>query len=241
MSEEILPTLSSPKSMKPFANELKEFIVKQQLYTPIQGKNYVNVEGWMFAGGSMGLVAVVESCDRLERDPEIAYRATVIVYNGDKVVSRGIAICSNKERSKANFDEYAIASMSQTRAIGKAYRMLLGWLMKAAGYEGTPREEIDENNLEKPDRGTDAPSYCIDCGKAMDPYVKGAKKGQFHCKGKNALPGQTPACPPRELSDSDKAISAEIDDIPVIQAEESTHGKEAPEETAKEMLAKVGF
>lgn len=241
MSEALVPTLSDPKSMKPFANELKEFIVKQQLYTPIQGKNYVNVEGWMFAGGSMGLVAVVESCDRLERDPEIAYRATVIVYNGDKVVSRGIAICSNKERSKANFDEYAIASMSQTRAIGKAYRMLLGWLMKAAGYEGTPREEVDENNLEKPERGTDLPSFCIDCGKEMALYVKGAKKGQFHCKNKNAAPGQTPACPPRTKSEVDQRISDELDDIPVIQVEESTKGKDEPEESAHEMLQKVPF
>jgi hypothetical protein len=33
--------------------------------------------------------------------------------------------------------------MAQTRAIGKAYRNLLAWLMKAAGFEATPAEEMD--------------------------------------------------------------------------------------------------
>ena len=33
--------------------------------------------------------------------------------------------------------------MAQTRAEGKAYRLLLGWLMKAAGFEATPAEEMD--------------------------------------------------------------------------------------------------
>ena len=44
---------------------------------------------------------------------------------------------------KRSFDEYAICSMAQTRAVGKAYRLLIGWLMKSAGYEATPLEEMD--------------------------------------------------------------------------------------------------
>jgi hypothetical protein len=59
------------------------------------------------------------------------------------VLSRGYAVCSNKEHSKKRFDEYAIASMAQTRAVGKAYRNILAWLMKAAGFEATPAEEMD--------------------------------------------------------------------------------------------------
>ncbi len=40
-------------------------------------------------------------------------------------------------------DEYAILSMAQTRAVGKAFRNQLAWLMKAAGFEATPAEEMD--------------------------------------------------------------------------------------------------
>jgi hypothetical protein len=40
--------------------------------------------------------------------------------------------------------------MAQTRAIGKAYRNLLAWLMKAAGFEATPAEEMDFAKDETP-------------------------------------------------------------------------------------------
>ena len=36
--------------------------------------------------------------------------------------------------------------MAQTRAEGKAFRMILAWLMKAAGFEATPAEEMDFKN-----------------------------------------------------------------------------------------------
>ncbi|MEO0304707.1 MAG: hypothetical protein ABIM64_05545, partial [candidate division WOR-3 bacterium] len=127
-----------------FANNLKNFIVKQGLYTNIQGKNYVNVEGWQFAGGNMGLFPVVEKCERLNRQGETIYQASVAIYHNDKIISRGIAVCSSKEKGKNQKDEYVIASMAQTRAVGKAYRLIIGWLMKAAGYEVTPAEEMKE-------------------------------------------------------------------------------------------------
>lgn len=58
------------------------------------------------------------------------------------LVSIGTAVCSNMERNKATFEEYAIASMAQTRSMGKAYRNLLGFVMKSAGYQDTPAEEM---------------------------------------------------------------------------------------------------
>jgi hypothetical protein len=40
--------------------------------------------------------------------------------------------------------------MAQTRSIGKAYRNLLAWLMKSAGFEATPAEEMDFVAPEEP-------------------------------------------------------------------------------------------
>lgn len=246
MSKEVTtttkPELSKPETMLAFAEDLKTFIVKKELYTNIKGKNYVNVEGWQFAGMNMGLVAVVVSCDRIEGRgsftyknydtkeeeslEEVAYKAVLEVYSGDKVVSRAFTICSNKEPKKRTFDEYAIASMAQTRALGKAYRMLLGPLMKMAGYEGTPSEEMDESYVDVEPRGTDSKAYCVDCGKEMALYVKGDKKGQFHCKGKNAMPGDKPACPPRELTDWEKKVATELDATPVPENLQEKHQKD---------------
>ena len=38
--------------------------------------------------------------------------------------------------------------MAQTRAVGKAYRNILSWIVKMAGYEATPAEEIDREAME---------------------------------------------------------------------------------------------
>ena len=40
--------------------------------------------------------------------------------------------------------------MAQTRAVGKAYRLLCGWLMKAAGFEATTYEEAESMPSDTP-------------------------------------------------------------------------------------------
>jgi len=183
-TELVAPNISKPETLKAFSVELKRFIVSENLYTPIQGKNYVNVEGWQFAGASMGLVPVVESCDRLEREGEIAYRTTVNIFQGERVVSRGFAICSDKESKRKNADEYVIASMAQTRAIGKAYRLLIGFLMKMAGYEATPSEEMQTESFGKAEPVTDKAEDLGNCDQCHAPKVKSKVSGKIYCGAK---------------------------------------------------------
>lgn len=82
----------------------------------------------------------------ISKEGEIKYKARVelIVMSSGKVIGAGEAICSDKEMrggKKVRSDEYAIASMAQTRATGKAFRNSFAWIMKMAGYETTPAEE----------------------------------------------------------------------------------------------------
>lgn len=134
--------LAKPQEVLSMAVFLKDYIVKQNLFTNISGKNYAHVEGWMFAGFITGLNAIVTSTENISNGTEIKWKASVNVYKGEKLMSTGVALCSSKEANKKGFDEYAILSMAQTRAIGKAYRNLIGWVMKLAGYEGAPAEEM---------------------------------------------------------------------------------------------------
>lgn len=136
--------LSIPSQMVAMSVVLKRHVVEQKLYTSIQGKNYVQVEGWQFAGGLMGLYPRVTEVENLTTTKEVKWKAEaeIVRLKDDKVVSRGFAICSNLEAKKKGNDEYAILSMAQTRAIGKGYRNLVGWVMKLAGYESTPSEEM---------------------------------------------------------------------------------------------------
>lgn len=80
---------------------------------------------------------------------EIAYKATVALktVQGD-LISKAEAFCSNLEESKYKNDEYAINSMAQTRATGKAFRLAFSWIMSMAGYEATPAEEIPRDGFE---------------------------------------------------------------------------------------------
>jgi hypothetical protein len=131
--------------MLQLASELSKLIKEKGLSSNIQGKQFVNVEGWQFCGASLGLMPIITDTKDLSNETTIKYMATCEVRNINTglVVATGIALCSNGEKTKRYFDEYAILSMAQTRAIGKAYRNLLAWLMKAAGFEATPAEEMD--------------------------------------------------------------------------------------------------
>lgn len=137
--------LKDPSSIMDFATNLKDLIVQNKLFTNIKGKNYVNVEGWQIAGAFTGIVPMLEKLENLSEGNLYKYQAEVSLRDkDDRIVGRGIALCTNKEAGKKAFDEYAVASMAQTRAIGKAYRMRIGWLLKVAGYETTPAEEMSQ-------------------------------------------------------------------------------------------------
>lgn len=137
--------LDKPMQMVKMATLLKNHIVKNELYDNIKGKNYVRVEGWQFGGGMMGLYAKIVKVEEMGKGKWFA-QAEVVDKKTQVVVGSGFALCSKEEDKKKSFDEYAILSMAQTRAIGKAYRNLIGWVMKLAGYESTPAEEIKNGN-----------------------------------------------------------------------------------------------
>ncbi len=129
------------------AIDLARFIKENKLFQNIQGKEYVNVEGWQYAGSRLGILPVVDDVVNVSTETEIKYQAKVKLLNlrTDQVIGAGFAMCSNKEAGKKFYQEYAIASMAQTRAIGKAYRNILAWIIRAAGYEPTPAEEMESH------------------------------------------------------------------------------------------------
>ena len=132
--------IATPYKAKQMAQVLSKHITDNKLSANISGHDYVMVEGWQFAGGLMGLFPQITEVKDLGNMKWMATAQIINVKTG-KVVSTGFAICSKDEMKKKSFDEYAILSMAQTRAIGKAYRNYIGWIIKMAGYESTPAEE----------------------------------------------------------------------------------------------------
>ena len=129
------------------AKDLAKFIKDNKLSTTVQGKEFVNVEGWQYAGSRLGIVPIVEHVINVGSAEELKYQAKVTLFDirHGATVGAGFAVCSNKESGKKFYQEFAIMSMAQTRAIGKAYRNCLAWIIRAAGYEPTPAEEMDYN------------------------------------------------------------------------------------------------
>lgn len=139
-------SLDKPGELINFSSELKKVIIEQKLYTNIQGKNYIHAEAWVFCGAVLGVMPIVDSLEDLSTETNLKYRATISLKRvaTNDIVGSGVAICSNKEKGKQYFDEYAIAGMAQTRAISRAYRNAFGWLVKLAGYEATPIDEMQQ-------------------------------------------------------------------------------------------------
>lgn len=129
------------------AKDLAKFIKDNKLSTTVQGKEFVNVEGWQYAGSRLGIVPIVEHVINVGSPEELKYQAKVTLFDirHGVTVGAGFAVCSNKESGKKFYQEFAIMSMAQTRAVGKAYRNILAWIIRAAGYEPTPAEEMDYN------------------------------------------------------------------------------------------------
>ena len=153
---ELIMGMDMVKNASVISTELRNIIEKQELYAVIQGKKFITVEGWNTLGAMLGVFPeVVRTKDlsgvRTKENPngtetkfnEIKYWAEVQIKKASgEVISSAQAICSSKEKGRTNVDEYVILSMAQTRATGKAFRLAFSWLVKMAGYEPTPSEEV---------------------------------------------------------------------------------------------------
>lgn len=123
------------------AKTLADIITSRRLYTTINGKKYVQVEGWSTLGAMMGVLPrEVEVYERENGD----FEATVeLIRTSDcAVVGRASSIVSSDENLWKGRERYARRSMAVTRATGKAYRLGFSWIMSLAGYEPTPAEEM---------------------------------------------------------------------------------------------------
>ena len=127
------------------ATHLQTFFKEQKLVSQIQDRDYVKVAGWQYAGTKLGIVPMVEEVADQSSEKEIRYQTRVALLNihTNQYVGCGFGLCSNTEHKKQKNPAYAIQSLSQTRAIGKAYRNLLGWVIELAGFSSTPAEEME--------------------------------------------------------------------------------------------------
>jgi len=145
-TRDIFPTKKPSETIK-FASEIAksvaDIVEKRKLYTVIQNKKYVQCEGWTTMGAMLGLFPHIVKVKEERSEKGVKYIATCAIKTADgRVISRAESECASWEKNKQNQEEYAIRSMAETRAVSKAFRICLSWVMTLAGYEPTPAEEI---------------------------------------------------------------------------------------------------
>ena len=143
------------------ANQQREFLRQQNLVKNIQGNDHILVEGWQLLGMMVGCTAAPDEPQALRdgsgnvrqdekgRSYGFTCHAILIDKNGQKR-GAGSGRCDRSEKMWKHRDDYALASMAQTRAIGKAFRGTFGFVAKAAGLEATPVEEMPRSDAGKP-------------------------------------------------------------------------------------------
>ena len=127
-------------------------LVKKGLNKKDPEAEYVLVEGWEVLGTMLGIVPVTEVVETITNDKGKVrgYKARASLYrnpimeNG-KIIGGTLIATTEASATVEGWqkDGPGMMSMAQTRALGKCYRMALSWIMKMAGYEGTPAEEMN--------------------------------------------------------------------------------------------------
>jgi len=152
---------------KPVATALAGIINDRKLFTVIGGKKYVQVDGWATLGAMLGVLPREVRSEKIENGYE-AYVELIRTSDG-MVIGGASAICTREEHNWKGRDEYALKSMSATRATGKAYRLAFSWIMNLAGYESTPAEEmIDVEVVEAKPKQKPAKPLLMDLKTAED-------------------------------------------------------------------------
>ncbi len=126
------------------ARTLAEVVRSQKLIVRIGQSDHVRVEGWTFLGSLLGVFPVVEwTRPVLEGEQNVGWEARVEARTkSGEVVGAAEAECLRHERTWKGRDDYALRSMAQTRAVSKALRLPLGFVMQLAGFNPTPAEEM---------------------------------------------------------------------------------------------------
>ena len=131
-----------------WAEKLMDIVEKRNMATTIQGKKYLQVEGWQVVGELCGVTPIVEwTRPWMDGDQKRGYEARVNIMDRDgRIVSSGESSCGFDAfpcRGKTGSEqEKAARSAAQTWAASRAYRNKFGFVAKLAGYEPTPAEEM---------------------------------------------------------------------------------------------------
>lgn len=144
---EMVPPKEVMRYAQAAAREIVDVARSGKLLANVGGREYPLTECMTLIGRMTGHTVTVEWCRKVPADWGIGdgweARALVLDQNGREVAAAE-SMCLRSERAWSKRDEFAVRSMAQTRASGKALRLALGYIVTLAGWEALPAEEITD-------------------------------------------------------------------------------------------------
>lgn len=138
------------KTASEIATALADIINQKELYSiiPSRGKKlkYVRCEGWTTMGAMLGVVPIEEYCRPLPDNKGFEAKVKLLRVKDGGQVGAASAECTYDEDNWSDRDSYSLRSMSLTRATSKAFRLSFSWIIKLAGFEPTPAEEMMQSD-----------------------------------------------------------------------------------------------
>lgn len=127
------------------ATALADVINRQGMYHRIGAKDHVTIEGWQTLGAMLGVTASIV-WTREVGNGDWEARAEAFTADG-RMVGAAEAMCADAEGGmwKGAKAVNARRAMAQTRALSRAYRGPLGFVVNLAGYATTAAEEMPSN------------------------------------------------------------------------------------------------
>jgi hypothetical protein len=119
----------------------KAYISKYPYVWTKGNKSYVPIEGWQYAASLMGLSARVSEVTPMSEKNGWMAKAEVVNQTG-VVVCSGFGFVGRDEPKWARSPETDLEAFAQTKAVSRALRNCISYLIKAAGYSTTPAEEM---------------------------------------------------------------------------------------------------
>ena len=131
---------------KEMANDLMSVVEEKKLYVQIKNRKYLRVEAWQLLGRFCRLWGRITESKPVELWDHRGFESTAEIINeAGEVISSAAAVCMDDEDNWMNKPIFELKSMSQTRALSKAFRIALGFIVSLAGYETTPSEEMQSH------------------------------------------------------------------------------------------------
>jgi len=132
------------KEAEVMATALYSVVEKQHLFMMIGTKKYLQLEAWQLLGKFCQVRGIVDSVNPVEYFGSKGFEGRAIIKDATgEVIASAEAVCMDDEPNWKGKPMFQLKSMAQTRALSKAYRSCLSFIVSIAGYAPTPLEEME--------------------------------------------------------------------------------------------------